>query len=142
VQDHLQDTSKRTPDTQADFRQVRSFYERLLEWKASLPTYFKEEHVPDWFEVPRATVIWKGLNRRMLLFKDFLFRYRNSHFTAKFANDDRARICLSVAAEAIESMNRFCSDLESICFGVELARDLFLVSGSTYSPHRRPRKPN
>lgn len=50
-----------------DLKISRSIDHRFKAWKLSLPAYFTAQDVPNWFRGPRAIVIWKEQNLRMML---------------------------------------------------------------------------
>lgn len=92
-----------------DLKTPRSLDHQLKAWKLSLPLYFTAQDIPDWFRGPRAVVIWKELNIRMML-------WWGSQRLCKLASDvDDARdMCHYVAIEAIQEITTFCSDYSRI----------------------------
>lgn len=53
---------------------VNTFDGEIARWQATLPPYFSldNHNVPSWFVAPRAIVLWKCYNLRMLMYKCFL----------------------------------------------------------------------
>ncbi|KAF4552201.1 Fungal specific transcription factor domain-containing protein 3 [Elsinoe fawcettii] len=48
---------------------MKSIEDSLVEWKIELPAYFHHDDVPDWFRGPRAIVLWKEQNLRMIFWR-------------------------------------------------------------------------
>jgi len=43
--------------------------QQVLAWKGALPPYFFSTNAPEWFRGPRAVVLWKAQNLRLLLWR-------------------------------------------------------------------------
>lgn len=78
--------------------------QQLLAWKASLPTYFTGDTVPQWFNGPRAVVLWKEQNLRMMLWRD-----GQRCYGVKSYRSDARRECQLAAIETIHDISAFRS---------------------------------
>lgn len=89
--------------TSFDLGRSRSIEHRLKAWKLSLPVYFSTQTVPDWFHGPRAVVIWKELNLRMML-------WWGSHrlCTSPREQTEARNMCQYTAIETIQEIATFC----------------------------------
>ncbi|KAL1848745.1 hypothetical protein Plec18170_007756, partial [Paecilomyces lecythidis] len=88
-----------------DLKTSRSLDHQLKAWKLSLPLYFTARDIPDWFRGPRAIIIWKEQNLRMML-------WWGSQRLCKspFAAEDAQNMCHYVAIETIQDITTFCLD--------------------------------
>lgn len=78
--------------------------QQLSAWKTSLPTYFSSETVSSWFNGPRAVVLWKEQNLRMML-----WRYCQRCNGVRSYLSDADRKCQLVAIETIHDISIFCN---------------------------------
>lgn len=89
------------PDVKSEL--VLKVTQQLSEWRASLPSYFRANDVPDWFRASRAVVSWKEQNLRILLWQAV---ERNSA-TRDFGSQLN---CGMAALEAVTDVTTFCKD--------------------------------
>lgn len=88
-----------------EYRAAESMERDLSNWRKSLPAYFSHEvEVPSWFQVPRAVVLWKEQNLRILL-------WRGTQMCHSFlpTTNTAASKCLGVAMQSIHDIAKFCS---------------------------------
>lgn len=79
--------------------------QRLSEWRASLPSYFRSTNVPDWFRCSRAVVSWKEQNLRILLWQAV------ERTSTSGAPDFGSRLnCGMAALEAVNDITQFGKD--------------------------------
>ncbi|KAG0643834.1 hypothetical protein HOY80DRAFT_879614 [Tuber brumale] len=95
---------------------IRSLDERMLAWQKSLPAYFNADaEAPAWFAEPKAVIVWKGLNFRMLMHKCFLPLLKSPAVRAEAIEGiaptkSGAGVCLFLAIQTIHSVHAFiCS---------------------------------
>lgn len=80
------------------------FEEELRVWRTTLPTYFLDADSPTWFHGPRAVILWKEQNLRMMLWRG-----------GQRSNRTRQRggvamqNCILVAIESIRAICDFCT---------------------------------
>ncbi|RPA95615.1 hypothetical protein L873DRAFT_1697636 [Choiromyces venosus 120613-1] len=92
---------------------IRGLDDRMLAWNKSLPSCFSlGTQVPSWFDEPRAIILWKGLNFRMLMHKCFLPLLKNHNVKADALegaapHKHGAGLCLSLAIQTIDSVHTF-----------------------------------
>ncbi|KAE8372500.1 fungal-specific transcription factor domain-containing protein [Aspergillus bertholletiae] len=88
-----------------DMKLPRSIEHRLKVWRLSLPTYFATHKIPDWFRGPRAVVLWKEQNVRMLLW------WGSHRVCSSMADRNEAlNACEYTAMETIQSITSFCRE--------------------------------
>lgn len=88
-----------------EYRAAESMERDLINWQKSLPKYFAPEvEVPSWFQIPRAVVLWKQQNLRILL-------WRGTQMCHSFlpTPNTAASKCLGVAMQSIHDIAKFCS---------------------------------
>jgi transcriptional regulatory protein GAL4 len=88
-----------------EYRAAEAMERDLSIWRKSLPGYFAPEaEVPSWFQVPRAVVLWKEQNLRILL-------WRGTQMCHTFlpTRSTAASRCLDVAMQSIHDIAKFCS---------------------------------
>jgi transcriptional regulatory protein GAL4 len=79
--------------------------QQIDEWKMSLPDYFVSENVPNFFRAPRAVLLWKEQNLRILLWQAI---ERNETI---WPNREDSRFqCGTVALKAIYDITSFCRE--------------------------------
>lgn len=84
---------------------VQNMEQRLYAWKASLPPYFMDPNVPQWFRGPRAVVLWKEQNLRIMLWHG---GQRSNNTGLNKAN--AVRKCQLAAIETIHDISTFCKE--------------------------------
>lgn len=90
--------------------QVADRFERTLRtWREQLPHYFISPNVPNWFLGPRAVVLWKFQNLRVLLWRGV----EKEHPFLPSRPDANSR-CIDVATQAIHEIADFCQQFEEI----------------------------
>ncbi|KAM0451161.1 hypothetical protein ACHAPV_010119 [Trichoderma viride] len=77
---------------------------RLFHWRNSLPRYFTSSEVPEWFLGPRAIVLWKEQNLRLLLWRSSQRRHGDNGKPVAVLK------CNASAAEAIKDICIFCRE--------------------------------
>lgn len=78
---------------------------KLLNWRNTLPGYFTSASVSDWFLGPRAVVLWREQNLRMLLWRTS--KRRQPSGADRSAADWK---CYAAAVETIRDVSVFCRD--------------------------------
>lgn len=86
-----------------DLKISRSINYQFQAWKLSLPVYFTAQDVPNWFRGPRAMVIWKEQNLRMML-------WWGSQRMCNLPSDreETQNMCHFTAVETIQNITNFC----------------------------------
>jgi transcriptional regulatory protein GAL4 len=86
-----------------DLKVSRSINYQFQAWKLSLPAYFTAHDVPNWFRGPRAVVIWKEQNLRMML-------WWGSQRMCNLPSDreEAQTMCHFTAVETIQEITNFC----------------------------------
>ncbi|TRX90407.1 hypothetical protein FHL15_008772 [Xylaria flabelliformis] len=97
----------KTASTKVEYRVTELMERRLDDWQRSLPTYFTSQDVPSWFQAPRAIVLWKEQNLRIIL-------WRGSREYSFLPNRRSAEAkCCEVAMQSIHDITTFCAVYES-----------------------------
>lgn len=78
---------------------------KLFNWRNTLPGYFTSASVPDWFLGPRAVVLWKEQNLRMLLWRTS--QRRQASGGGRSVADWK---CYAAAVETIRDVSVFCRE--------------------------------
>ncbi|KAI1130730.1 fungal-specific transcription factor domain-containing protein [Nemania abortiva] len=94
----------KTAGTKVEYRVAELMERRLNDWRRNLPTYFTGEGVPSWFRAPRAIVLWKEQNLRILLWRGS----REYHSFLPNKQSAEAK-CLEVAMQSIHDISTFCT---------------------------------
>lgn len=90
--------------------QVADGFERNLSaWRQHLPQYFVSADVPSWFLGPRAVVLWKFQNLRILLWRGV--EKMHPFLPTK---PDASRRCIDSAVQAVHEIASFCGEFEEI----------------------------
>lgn len=107
--------------------QVADGFEQSLKiWRQDLPDYFHLPSVPNWFLGPRAVVLWKFQNLRLLLWRGV----EKSHPFLP-SKPDANRRCIDVAAQAVHEIALFCGQFEEILhIGINWYATYFLFQAS------------
>ncbi|KAK7192107.1 hypothetical protein PSPO01_01679 [Paraphaeosphaeria sporulosa] len=87
-----------------DLEQVTLIMEQALnDWKQALPAYFTASEVPEWFLGPRAMVLWKSSNIRLVL----LVTSQKCSAHAGYHRKMTKKIC-QLASESVREICNFC----------------------------------
>ncbi|KAI0874084.1 fungal-specific transcription factor domain-containing protein [Hypoxylon argillaceum] len=98
----------KTASTKVDYRVAELMERRLSDWQRNLPAYFTSEDVPSWFRAPRAIMLWKEQNLRILLWRG------SREFHNFLPNKQSAETkCLEVAMQSIHDIATFCAAYET-----------------------------
>ena len=82
---------------------ANKFESELGIWRSSLPSYFRDSEIPQWFHGPRAVILWKEQNLRMMMWRGGQRFYKQrSQSEATVLN------CLNVAIETVQAICSFC----------------------------------
>lgn len=77
---------------------------KLFSWENSLPSYFRDDTVPQWFLFPRAMLLWRAKNVRILLWRG------SQRFHTEGSEKLTAGLkCCTAAIETIEDITKFCN---------------------------------
>ncbi|KAJ5784553.1 transcriptional regulatory protein C1F7.11c [Penicillium pulvis] len=98
----------KTAGSRIEYRLAESMERDLFRWYKSLPSYFTSMDVPSWFRGPRAVILWKEQNLRILLWRG---SQRHHSFLPTKVNADVR--CLNVAMDSIHNIATFCTIHES-----------------------------
>ncbi|KAL4882743.1 fungal-specific transcription factor domain-containing protein [Aspergillus karnatakaensis] len=91
--------------TGVGLRVARSLDHQLKAWKLSLPVYFTAHEIPTWFRGPRAIILWKEQNLRMLLWWG-----SQRLCSTSSESEEAANLCQYTAIEAIQEIATYCID--------------------------------
>ncbi|UNI24567.1 hypothetical protein JDV02_010302 [Purpureocillium takamizusanense] len=91
-----------------EYRSAEARERDLNVWRHNLPKYFVAADVPPWFRAPRAVVLWKEQNLRILLWRGAQ-KYHSFLPTSENAEEK----CLHVAMQTIHDVAEFCTTYES-----------------------------
>ncbi|KAI7282552.1 hypothetical protein KC345_g3433 [Hortaea werneckii] len=97
----------------------------LSNWRASLPSYFWDSEVPEWFRGPRRVVFWKEANIRILLLLSNQ-KHQKDNFD-KLASGKRYQ---AVAEETIVDISEFCSQHPGLHLGLSWYAVYFLMQAT------------
>ncbi|EON68547.1 hypothetical protein W97_07805 [Coniosporium apollinis CBS 100218] len=84
---------------------VQNMEQQLYAWKSFLPPYFMDSNVPQWFRGPRAVVLWKEQNLRIMLWYG---AQRSNNIGLNKAN--AVQKCQLAAIETIQDVSTFCKE--------------------------------
>ncbi|KXJ90286.1 fungal-specific transcription factor domain-domain-containing protein, partial [Microdochium bolleyi] len=93
----------RTADTKLEYQIADTMDQQLGHWRRDLPAYFTSTDVPAWFLAPRAVVLWKEQNLRILIWRGS--KARHSFLPHKSPAENR---CRDVAMQTIHDIAGFC----------------------------------
>lgn len=122
-----------------DLKISRSINCQFKAWKLSLPAYFTAHDVPNWFRGPRAIVIWKEQNLRMMLWWGSL---RMCNLPSD--REEAQNMCHFAAVETIQEITNFChGNLEILHTGLSWYATYFLFQAAVALSihHLRPLQP-
>lgn len=97
------------------------FEEELRLWKRSLPDYFFTETTSAWFSGPRAVILWKEQNLRMILWRGGQRSYKT-----RSRSENAVQKCLHVAIESVQAICNFCTSNGSLHHGLSWYATYFL----------------
>lgn len=124
-----------TNKTSWDLRVSRSVNHQFNAWKLSLPSYFTAHVIPEWFRGPRALIIWKEQNLRMMLWwgSQKLCNLPSDH-------EEAQNICHLTAVETIQEITNFiANNLDIVHAGLSWYATYFLFQAAiVLSIHRLP----
>ena len=114
--------SVKTPQVETNHDVALTMEVRLFHWRNSLPRYFTSSDVPDWFLGPRAIVLWKEQNLRILLWRSSQRR----HLTE--AGKSVAILkSYATAIETIKDISVFCKEnRDSLHMGINWYATYFI----------------
>ncbi|KAJ8119396.1 hypothetical protein ONZ43_g3643 [Nemania bipapillata] len=98
----------KTAGTKIEYRLAELIEKRLSDWQRDLPAYFTSDDIPCWFRAPRAIVLWKEQNLRILLWRGS--RDYHSFLPSKPSAEAK---CLGVAMRSIHDIATFCEVYET-----------------------------
>ncbi|KAF7550240.1 hypothetical protein G7Z17_g5846 [Cylindrodendrum hubeiense] len=99
----------KTANAKLEYQVAEATERNLVTWRQTLPSYFTSPDVPTWFLGPRAVVLWKEQNLRIILWRGST-RY-HSFLPSKM---DAEKRCLEVAMQSIHDIAAFCSAYDGI----------------------------
>ncbi|CAG8976997.1 hypothetical protein HYALB_00012849 [Hymenoscyphus albidus] len=100
---------------------AQRFEEELRQWKQSLAAYFFTKDAPTWFLGPRAVLLWKEQNLRMILWRGGQRSYKT-----RSRSEIAVQNCLHVAIETAQSICSFCSCIGGLHHGLSWYAIYFL----------------
>jgi transcriptional regulatory protein GAL4 len=106
---YLEYLTAKTSNTKVEYQVAETLERTLTDWRQKLPQYFTSSDVPVWFAVPRAVVLWKEQNLRILLWRGS----KRSHPYLPNKTDAETR-CLDAAMQSMNDITAFCSTNEGI----------------------------
>ncbi|KAI0156569.1 fungal-specific transcription factor domain-containing protein [Xylariaceae sp. FL1272] len=98
----------KTAGTKVEYRVAEMLEQRFDEWRRNLPKYFTSPEVPSWFLGPRAILLWREQNLRLLL-----WRGTQEHHSFLPDKQSAETKCLDVAMQTIHEVSSFCADYPS-----------------------------
>jgi transcriptional regulatory protein GAL4 len=100
---------------------ARKFEEELHIWRTSLPSYFYDSDIPQWFHGSRAVILWKEQNLRMMMWRGGQRSYK-----ARSRSEAAVQNCLNVAIESTQAICNFCLANEALHQGLSWYATYFL----------------
>ncbi|TDZ36640.1 hypothetical protein C8035_v005057 [Colletotrichum spinosum] len=98
----------KTASTKIEYRVAESMERDLNRWRQSLPAYFFAPDCLPWFRAPRAVVLWKEQNLRILLWRGS--QSLHSYLPTKVKAEKKY---VEVAMQSIHDIAAFCVANES-----------------------------
>ncbi|GKT83695.1 C6 transcription factor [Colletotrichum tofieldiae] len=98
----------KTAGTKIEYRVAETLERDLNRWQQALPGYFVAADCPSWFRAPRAVVLWKEHNLRVLLWRGS--QLQHSYLPTKVNAEEK---CLDIAMQSIHDIATFCMAFES-----------------------------
>ncbi|KAJ0313359.1 hypothetical protein COL516b_000295 [Colletotrichum fioriniae] len=93
----------KTAGTKVEYRVAETMDRDLNCWHQALPAYFTQTDCPSWFRAPRAVVLWKEQNLRILLWRGS--QQHHSYLPTKVNAEKK---CLNVAMQSVHDIATFC----------------------------------
>lgn len=94
-----------------DFQTATALDARLSTWKDTLPPYFHTPNIPPWFHAPRAILLWKHQNTRLLLWRSTISIERSASPVLNPSTHLTATTRFQTAAiESIATISAFCAE--------------------------------
>ncbi|KAL0781736.1 hypothetical protein CaCOL14_003071 [Colletotrichum acutatum] len=93
----------KTAGTKVEYRVAETMDRDLNRWQQALPACFTQTDCPSWFRAPRAVVLWKEQNLRILLWRGS--QQHHSYLPTKVNAEDK---CLNVAMQSVHDIATFC----------------------------------
>jgi transcriptional regulatory protein GAL4 len=106
---YLEYLTAKTANTKVEYQVAETIEQTLTDWRQRLPQYFTSVDVPVWFTGPRAVVLWKEQNLRIILWRGS----KRSHPYLPNKTNAETR-CLDAAMQSINDITTFCSANEGI----------------------------
>ncbi|KAL2874812.1 hypothetical protein SGCOL_010068, partial [Colletotrichum sp. CLE4] len=97
----------KTAGTKVEYRVAETMERDLNRWQQALPAYFSQADCPTWFRAPRAVVLWKEQNLRILLWRGS--QQHHSYLPTKVNAEEK---CLDVAMQSIHDIATFSMENE------------------------------
>ena len=88
---------------------VATMEQIIRNWRSSLPAFFFQENVPQWFLGPRQVLLWKEANLQIAL----LLASQRNHIEELDKMSISAK-CQTVAVNTIHEISRFCLEHEEL----------------------------
>jgi transcriptional regulatory protein GAL4 len=82
---------------------ANKFESELGDWRSSLPAYFRGSEIPQWFHGPRAVILWKEQNLRMMMWRGGQRSYKQ-----RSRSEAAVQNCLNVGIETVQDICSFC----------------------------------
>ncbi|KAI1863032.1 hypothetical protein JX265_009078 [Neoarthrinium moseri] len=99
----------KTAGARVEYQVAEAIDKSLNTWKQALPSYFTSPDVPSWFSGPRAVLLWKQENLRLLLWRGT--KRRHPFLLSKPDGEQR---CAEIAMQSINDITSFCEQPESM----------------------------
>ncbi|KAF9776822.1 hypothetical protein IL306_004940 [Fusarium sp. DS 682] len=106
---YLEYVTAKTANTKVEYQVAESIERTLTSWRHKLPPYFTSADIPMWFTGPRAVVLWKEQNLRIILWRGS--KRNHPYLPNKIDAETR---CLDAAMQSINDITTFCSANEGI----------------------------
>lgn len=100
---------------------ANNFEKELGAWRNSLPAYFHDAEIPQWFHGPRSVILWKEKNLRMMM-------WRGGQRSNKTRSLSEAAVqnCLIVAIESVQAIYSFCIQNDTLHQGLSWYATYFI----------------
>ncbi|PLB50797.1 hypothetical protein P170DRAFT_446038 [Aspergillus steynii IBT 23096] len=121
-----------------DLKTSRTIDYQFKAWKLSLPAYFTASDVPNWFRGPRAMVLWKEQNLRMMLW------WGSQRKCTNLDREEAQNMCHFTAVETIQEITGFISShTQTTHTGLSWYATYFLFQATVVLSiyHLRPTQP-
>ncbi|TKX18781.1 fungal specific transcription factor domain-containing protein 71 [Elsinoe australis] len=101
--------ASKTVNSEGAAHSIKALEEQLLDWRVQIPAYFYSADVPEWFRGPRAIVMWKEQNLRMIF-----WRACKRNPNAYLSGEEASRRSYRTALENIREIANFCHDYDDL----------------------------